>query len=165
MTVQIGDHSCVGGSHVPVRISSYSGAPTFFVAGIYLNDVLVMDPEVNSEPIDYDVLVPTGQPYTVRVDIYTSIGAAGPKATHTRSGTAGTCTSTPPPPADTDGDGVPDASDNCPTVAGPTSNGGCPVPPPPPPADSDGDGVPDASDNCPTCGWSGVERWLPGPGG
>jgi hypothetical protein len=31
------------------------------------------------------------------------------------------------PPADTDKDGVPDASDNCPAVAGPASNGGCPV--------------------------------------
>jgi hypothetical protein len=36
-------------------------------------------------------------------------------------------TSTPPP--DTDGDGVPDASDACPTVAGTEANG-CPPPPP-----------------------------------
>ncbi len=39
---------------------------------------------------------------------------------------------TPPPPTDTDGDGVPDASDNCPTVAGPASNNGCPIVTPPP---------------------------------
>lgn len=41
------------------------------------------------------------------------------------------------PPADNDKDGVPDASDNCPAVAGPASNGGCPVvqqKPPTPPA-------------------------------
>jgi len=46
----------------------------------------------------------------------------------------------PPPPADTDGDGVPDTSDACPTVAG-TGADGCPVvtpppPPPPPPVDA-----------------------------
>jgi hypothetical protein len=50
---------------------------------------------------------------------------------------------------DSDGDGVPDYSDNCPFQAGPASNNGCPVPPPPPPPpDADGDGVPDSSDNC-----------------
>ncbi len=64
----------------------------------------------------------------------------------------------PPAPADRDGDGVPDASDACPDVAGvrtddPKTNG-CPPPPPPPPAppppaDRDGDGVPDAQDACP----------------
>jgi hypothetical protein len=39
---------------------------------------------------------------------------------------------------DIDGDGVPDVSDNCPTVANPGS----------PQADADGDGVGDACDNC-----------------
>src|SRR5262249_31976305 len=43
----------------------------------------------------------------------------------------------PPPPADPDGDGVPDASDQCPTQAGPASNNGCPLPPPPPPPPGD----------------------------
>ena len=37
---------------------------------------------------------------------------------------------TPPPPPNADGDEVPDASDRCPDVAGPASNGGCPVDPP-----------------------------------
>src|SRR5262249_2521327 len=41
-------------------------------------------------------------------------------------------------PPDTDGDGVPNAADNCPFVANPTQ------------ADTDGDGVGDACDNCPT---------------
>lgn len=55
-----------------------------------------------------------------------------------------------PPPPDSDGDGVPDASDACPGVPGTLANG-CspPPPPPPPPADGDGDGVADASDSCP----------------
>src|SRR5206468_2160736 len=39
--------------------------------------------------------------------------------------------------ADTDGDGVPDAADNCPTVANPDQ------------ADADGDGAGDACDPCP----------------
>jgi formylglycine-generating enzyme required for sulfatase activity len=33
-----------------------------------------------------------------------------------------------PPPVDSDGDGVPDNTDNCPSEAGPASNEGCPVP-------------------------------------
>ncbi len=41
-------------------------------------------------------------------------------------------------PVDTDGDGVPDASDNCPSVANPDQ------------ADGDADGVGDLCDNCPT---------------
>jgi hypothetical protein len=48
---------------------------------------------------------------------------------------------------DTDGDGIPDIQDACPTQPGPASNNGCPVTPP---ADSDGDGLPDATDACPT---------------
>jgi PA14 domain/Fibronectin type III domain len=35
-------------------------------------------------------------------------------------------------PPDGDGDGVPDADDQCPTEPGPSSNGGCPQSPPPP---------------------------------
>ena len=34
-----------------------------------------------------------------------------------------------PPPPDTDGDGVPDPSDQCPAQVGPASNNGCPVTP------------------------------------
>jgi thrombospondin type 3 repeat protein len=50
----------------------------------------------------------------------------------------------PPPPKDTDGDGVPDDLDRCPSVAAPNTADGCPPPP-----DADRDGVPDASDRCP----------------
>ena len=45
---------------------------------------------------------------------------------------------------DTDGDGVLDKDDKCPTVAGPVENEGCPWP------DTDGDGVLDKDDKCPT---------------
>jgi hypothetical protein len=48
--------------------------------------------------------------------------------------------------ADSDNDGVPDAADACPNVAGSSSNNGCP---PPTAADRDGDGTADASDRCP----------------
>ena len=52
-----------------------------------------------------------------------------------------------PPPVvekDTDGDGILDKYDKCPTVAGPAENEGCPWP------DTDGDGVLDKDDKCPT---------------
>lgn len=49
-------------------------------------------------------------------------------------------------PPDSDGDGIPDASDACPAVPG-TMPDGCQIAAPPP--DSDGDGVPNASDACP----------------
>ena len=57
--------------------------------------------------------------------------------------------------ADTDGDGIPDVADDCPTVADPGQRDGdhdgvgdaCQGGPLP---DTDGDGIPDASDNCPT---------------
>jgi outer membrane protein OmpA-like peptidoglycan-associated protein len=44
---------------------------------------------------------------------------------------------------DTDGDGVPDRDDRCPTERGPRENGGCPD------HDTDGDGIPDSKDKCP----------------
>lgn len=40
---------------------------------------------------------------------------------------------TPSPVRDTDGDGLPDSRDNCPTVPGPIDNNGCPVPTKQPP--------------------------------
>jgi hypothetical protein len=44
---------------------------------------------------------------------------------------------------DTDGDGIVDGQDNCPSQSGPRENSGCPIP------DSDGDGVPNHRDSCP----------------
>jgi OOP family OmpA-OmpF porin len=51
----------------------------------------------------------------------------------------------PPPPLikDSDGDGIDDEHDKCPTQSGPKENGGCPD------VDSDGDGVIDRKDKCP----------------
>jgi outer membrane protein assembly factor BamB len=62
------------------------------------------------------------------------------------AGSAGKCKSAPTPTptpsptplVDSDGDGVPDATDNCPTTFNP------------PQSDSDGDGIGDACDPCPT---------------
>jgi outer membrane protein OmpA-like peptidoglycan-associated protein len=48
-----------------------------------------------------------------------------------------------PPPADSDGDGVSDRDDKCPADAGPRDNGGCPD------SDGDGDGIVDRNDKCP----------------
>ena len=50
------------------------------------------------------------------------------------------------PPVDSDGDGVPDADDDCPNEAGPVENNGCPDVGP---GDADGDGVLDPDDDCP----------------
>jgi outer membrane protein OmpA-like peptidoglycan-associated protein len=47
-------------------------------------------------------------------------------------------------PVDTDGDGITDNNDKCPTVAGVAKYNGCPVP------DTDGDGINDDNDKCPT---------------
>jgi outer membrane protein OmpA-like peptidoglycan-associated protein len=47
------------------------------------------------------------------------------------------------PPVDTDCDGVTDAADKCPTVAGSVSNNGCPL------NDRDHDGIMDENDKCP----------------
>jgi Ca2+-binding RTX toxin-like protein len=56
-------------------------------------------------------------------------------------------------PPDSDGDGIPDASDSCPSQSDASAprdpRDGCAATSTPPP-DSDGDGIPDASDACPT---------------
>jgi outer membrane protein OmpA-like peptidoglycan-associated protein len=48
------------------------------------------------------------------------------------------------PVPDTDGDGINDELDKCPTVAGVAKYDGCPIP------DTDGDGINDEEDKCPT---------------
>jgi micrococcal nuclease len=66
------------------------------------------------------------------------------------------------PPADGDADGVPDASDTCPTVGAATADG-CPAPAaqPTPPADRDQDGVADVSDECPDTSGTSASGCLP----
>jgi OOP family OmpA-OmpF porin len=54
-------------------------------------------------------------------------------------------------PVDTDGDGIPDADDKCPTVAGTAKYHGCPIP------DTDHDGINDEEDKCPTV--AGVAKY------
>ena len=56
------------------------------------------------------------------------------------------------PLPDTDGDGVPDCADNCPTVANPGQE------------DQDGDGVGDACDNCPAVPNGPAQASFPGIG-
>jgi outer membrane protein OmpA-like peptidoglycan-associated protein len=63
----------------------------------------------------------------------------GKKVTETYEAT----TVTAPAPLDTDGDGITDDLDKCPTQAGTAKYNGCPVP------DSDGDGINDEMDKCP----------------
>ncbi len=60
---------------------------------------------------------------------------------------------------DTDGDGVPDASDACPTVKGSRSNG-CAAPLQ---SDPDGDGVFGAADKCPAANGAGAIDGCPAP--
>ena len=50
----------------------------------------------------------------------------------------------PPPPVDTDGDGITDDKDKCPTEKGLAKYDGCPIP------DTDKDGINDEEDKCPT---------------
>jgi hypothetical protein len=70
---------------------------------------------------------------------------AAPPATTPAPATPGGGTITPPPPADTDGDGVPDSTDNCVATANPDQ------------MDSDGDGHGDACDACPATANPGTE--------
>jgi len=56
-----------------------------------------------------------------------------------------------PAEIDTDGDGIPDSRDKCPTVVGIAKYDGCPIP------DTDGDGINDENDACPTL--PGISRY------
>lgn len=59
----------------------------------------------------------------------------------------------PPVVTDRDADGVPDAQDLCPDVAGLSSFNGCP--------DADGDGIPDGEDDCPAVAGTIALRGCP----
>lgn len=57
------------------------------------------------------------------------------------------------PALDTDGDGLPDTQDDCPTLAGTSANRGCP--------DTDGDGIVDKDDQCPEVAGVAEEQGCP----
>ena len=65
----------------------------------------------------------------------------------------------PPPPVekDTDGDGIVDSKDKCPTVKGIAKYQGCPIP------DTDGDGINDEEDKCPTVAGTARYQGCPVP--
>jgi outer membrane protein OmpA-like peptidoglycan-associated protein len=73
-----------------------------------------------------------------------SIGIASPLKDRKEPPVVVTPPPPPPPPVDkdTDGDGIFDSRDKCPTVAGVAKYDGCPVP------DTDGDGINDENDKC-----------------
>jgi len=64
----------------------------------------------------------------------------------------------PPSGGDSDGDGIPNSSDDCPNEAGPAQaspKNGCPLP------DDDGDGVPNIDDTCPAQPGPAVNQGCP----
>ena len=89
------------------------------------------------KPKHYNAYLNVQSQYRIVIDEYRrnfvhSIGIVFP---------LGTGVIPPPPPKDTDGDGITDDTDKCPTVAGLVTLGGCP--------DKDNDGVADGDDECP----------------
>jgi len=62
-----------------------------------------------------------------------------------------------PAPLDTDGDGITDDQDKCPTVAGTAKYNGCPIP------DTDNDGINDEEDKCPTVAGTAKYQGCPIP--
>jgi hypothetical protein len=77
-------------------------------------------------PYTFDVNAPSGSGVKIGVKAANTGSGRHPfldYATFPPSGGGGT-------PTDTDGDGVPDSTDQCPTQPGPASNNGCPVTPP-----------------------------------
>ena len=72
-------------------------------------------------------------------------GGSGSSPAATVDTTPTTVTSLNSTNTDQDGDGVQDGTDLCPTVSGPSFNGGCPVSA----NDADGDGTPNSDDQCP----------------
>ena len=61
------------------------------------------------------------------------------------------------PIPDTDGDGMNDEADKCPTIAGIAKYNGCPIP------DTDGDGINDDADKCPTVAGTAKYNGCPIP--
>ncbi|WP_324291454.1 OmpA family protein [Corallococcus sp. bb12-1] len=100
-----------------------------------VNDVCPMDPETVNGYRDDDGCPDSLPEVKAPEDAATPANAPPPAL------------SLPPAPVDTDGDGIPDTEDRCPTapedVDGFEDEDGCPDP------DNDRDGIPDAKDQCP----------------
>ena len=82
-----------------------------------------------------------------------SDGDGVPNASDQCPNTPGTVAGCP----DADGDGIRDSQDQCPTVAGVSDYSGCPIP------DSDGDGVLDPNDQCPNQAGTAANNGCPAP--
>jgi hypothetical protein len=90
------------------------------------------DATTNTQPVTFSSSTPsTGDGYEIK---HTTTDAKGDYNPNAANWTLKVEASATPPPADADGDGVPDASDNCPSVPNADQ------------ADADGDGIGDACD-------------------
>ena len=116
------------------KYRSYYGA--FIPLGLGLNIDFFNEAKINIQT-RYQVPVTTE---TANYHFFHSIGVVG------RIGKKREAAPPPPPPTppDTDGDGILDPNDKCPTVPGVAKYDGCPVP------DTDKDGINDDDDKCPT---------------
>jgi hypothetical protein len=157
---------------LPVNVSKLT-ATLNWTSPLEIHSLEIMGPDGSSKAFaGYDPIGVRGTPIPGATSISASVDEAVP-GTYTflvqESLAAGSLPSTltittecpasgcgsASPPVDGDGDGVSDASDNCPAVANPGQadadgdNIGDACDTPTPPADTDGDGVPDTSDNCP----------------
>jgi hypothetical protein len=103
-----------------LRVADTANPSTDCAQLVFCADVLGMSHEIALEG---------GHTYEATVRAISASGVEGELMTKT------VAVRPPPLPPDQDGDGTPDATDQCPAVAGPASNGGCPsvTPPPPPP--------------------------------
>lgn len=110
---------------------------TSFQCSAHANSVGLGDP-----PMDPPMDVYTNGPTFVQVLAYCGEASSNPCASPQMGGPVTLQFSFTP--TDSDGDGVPDSVDACPTIPAATANG-CP----PAATDTDGDGIPDVLDACP----------------
>lgn len=103
-----------------------------------------------ADPSLVGIVLPTTGVYTLAVWDFISGGCAVPPLTYevVVTGQNGCF-------VDTDGDGIPDPDDACPTIPGLPEFNGCP--------DTDGDGIPDPDDDCPTIPGPAANNGCPWP--
>jgi hypothetical protein len=128
------------------RASQSGGSPTLRVSVVSVNgtftaEAQAIDNRLAPELYTFDVNAPSGS--SVKIVVQADNTATGRNAfvdvlSFPSSGGSTT-------PTDTDGDGVPDSTDQCDNDPGPAPTG-CPADPD---LDSDGDTIPDTVDNCP----------------